>query len=150
MTLATYTEQTHVLFSTAIQQSYAQSLDCPGLSGMRHMEDVLAGHKAAGEFDPQSWFVLLDHDIPVGVVFLNPLPANQTLELVYLGVIPAARKKGVGQFLFRHALATAALSAFPRLSFAVDSGNGPALNLYYRHGMQRIGSKIAMLRDLRK
>jgi mycothiol synthase len=150
MSLASYSEQTHALFSAAIQQTYAESLDCPGLSDMRNMEDVLVGHKAAGEFDPQSWFVLLEHDIPVGVALLNLLPANQNMELVYLGVVPAARHRGVGQFLFRHALAVTARSPFPRLNFAVDAANRPALNLYYRHGMERIGSKIAMLRDLRR
>jgi hypothetical protein len=32
----------------------------------------------------------------------------------------------------------------------VDSQNTPALKLYYRHGMHRIASKLALLRDLRK
>jgi ribosomal protein S18 acetylase RimI-like enzyme len=150
MRLLTYSQDTHALFSTAIERSYLDSLDCPGLAGLRKMEEVLAGHKAAGEFDPETWFVIVDDTNPVGVVLLNALPANQTLELVYLGVAPMARRRGVGQFLFRHALAVTSRSAFPRLNFAVDSGNRPALNLYYRHGMQRIGSKIAMLRDLRK
>ena len=36
-----------------------------------------------------------------------------------------------------------------RLTLAVDSRNAPALKLYYRHGMQQIGAKTAMLRDLR-
>jgi ribosomal protein S18 acetylase RimI-like enzyme len=37
----------------------------------------------------------------------------------------------------------------PRLTLAVDSRNVPALKLYYRHGMQQMGTKTAMLRDLR-
>lgn len=150
MQLLTYSEQTHELFSKAIEQSYQQSLDCPGLAGLRKMEDVLAGHKAAGEFDPQLWFVLVKGGVPLGVALLNALPVNQTLELVYLGVIAAARRQGIGQILLRHALATTARSAHPRLNFAVDSGNRPALSLYYRHGLQRVGAKMAMLRDLRK
>jgi len=36
-----------------------------------------------------------------------------------------------------------------RLSLAVDAGNLPALKLYWRHGLQVIGRKQAMLRDLR-
>jgi GNAT superfamily N-acetyltransferase len=148
--LISYSEETHAVFAATILQTYAQSLDCPGLSGMRNIEDVIIGHKAVGQFDPQCWTVMLEDDIPVGVALLNPLPANQNVELVYLGVVPAARHRGIGQFLFRHALAVTARSEFPRLNFAVDSGNRPALSLYYRHGMERIGSKIAMLRDLRK
>jgi ribosomal protein S18 acetylase RimI-like enzyme len=148
--LANYSEQTHDLFCTVIQQSYVQSLDCPGLSEMRNIEDVIAGHKAAGEFDPGNWFVLMEGKTPIGVILLSSLPANQTMELVYLGVVPSARGQGIGKFLFRHALALTSRSQFGRLNFAVDAGNRPALNLYYQHGMQRIGSKIAMLRDLRK
>jgi ribosomal protein S18 acetylase RimI-like enzyme len=35
------------------------------------------------------------------------------------------------------------------LSLAVDSRNTPALRLYYRHGFRRVGSRVAMVRDLR-
>lgn len=35
------------------------------------------------------------------------------------------------------------------LSLAVDSRNEPALRLYFRHGFERIGSRIALVRDLR-
>jgi len=34
------------------------------------------------------------------------------------------------------------------LSLAVDSRNGPALKLYFRHGLKRVGSRLALLRDL--
>lgn len=150
MELHTYSPHTHDFFTAAIQQSYADSLDCPALSGLRSIEDVMIGHKGAGEFDPKYWFVLMQNSQPLGVALLSPLPANQSMELVYLGLIPQARRKRLGDFLFRHALATTARCPWPRLSFAVDSLNRPALDLYFRHGMQRIGSKIALLRDLRK
>jgi ribosomal protein S18 acetylase RimI-like enzyme len=35
------------------------------------------------------------------------------------------------------------------LTLAVDSKNEPALRLYFRHGMQRIAARVAMIRDLR-
>jgi ribosomal protein S18 acetylase RimI-like enzyme len=37
-----------------------------------------------------------------------------------------------------------------RLTLAVDARNIPALKLYYRHGMTRVASKLAFMRDLRK
>ena len=49
----------------------------------------------------------------------------------------------------RQALAVTANRKHDRLCLAVDSTNTPALKLYYRHGMQRIASKLALLRDLR-
>jgi ribosomal protein S18 acetylase RimI-like enzyme len=51
--------------------------------------------------------------------------------------------------LVRQALTTTAAAKLPRLSLAVDSRNEPALRLYYRHGMQRVCSKVALMRDLR-
>ena len=52
--------------------------------------------------------------------------------------------------MVRHALAVTAARRHERLCLAVDSTNIPALKLYYRHGMQRVASKLALLRDLRK
>jgi len=49
----------------------------------------------------------------------------------------------------RRAAAVAVASKHGRLSLAVDAGNLPALKLYWRHGMQVIGRKQALLRDLR-
>lgn len=147
--LVNYSSQTHSLFADAISRSYAQSLDCPALAGLREIEDIIIGHKAAGVFDPNYWFALIEDDRPIGVTLLSPLPANQSMELVYLGLIPEARGKKFGDLLMRLTLALTARSRYPRLNFAVDSLNSPALKLYFRHGMARVGTKIAMLRDLR-
>jgi len=35
------------------------------------------------------------------------------------------------------------------LTLAVDSRNAPAMKLYFRHGLKRVGSRSAMIRDLR-
>ena len=40
------------LFADVIRRTYVDSLDCPGLTGVRTMQDVLASHRSAGEFDP--------------------------------------------------------------------------------------------------
>lgn len=145
-----YGVHSHAAFATTIGQTYRQSLDCPRLNGMRNMEDVLAGHKAAGEFDPGLWNLLCARDAPrtppLGALLLARAVPADTLELVYLGLTPAARGRGLGDLMMRQALHTAADAG--RLSLAVDSGNMPALKLYYRHGMQRVGAKLAMLRQL--
>ena len=51
--------------------------------------------------------------------------------------------------MMRHAIATADSVGSRRLSLAVDSNNIPALDLYHRHGMSRICSRLALIRDLR-
>jgi len=136
-------------FERTIAASYEGSLDCPGLNDRREMTDIIAGHKAAGDFDPRLWFLLLEKDQPLGVLLLSRSAGNQSVELVYLGLVPAARGRGAGDLLVRWALAVAGLESRRHLSLAVDSRNQPALKLYYRHGLARVGARVAMIRDLR-
>ena len=153
-----YSPQAHPVFVSAIAETYRHSLDCPSLNGLRDMEDVLAGHKASGEFEAGLWLLLCEH-VPGsngdgastkahGVLLLSKMQPGDAMELVYLGLTPAARGKGLGDLLVKQALATVAARGASRLSLAVDSTNGPALKLYYRHGLQRVASKLAMMRLL--
>lgn len=144
-----YDSSTHALFAQTILQSYQGSLDCPMLNGRRHIDDVISGHKATGQFDPSLWSVLLENDDPRGVLILSPSHNADTLELVYLGLAPEARGRGLGDLLMRMAVASVVQQQRSGLTLAVDSRNTPALNLYHRHGLRRIGSRIALLRDLR-
>jgi mycothiol synthase len=145
----TYSQATHPLFARAISQSYRGSLDCPALNGLRDIEDIIAGHQASGLFDPQYWFVLLEADEPCAVLLLTRVPRNDLAELVYLGLVPAARRRGIGDLMMRQAIWAIRQMGLQRLTLAVDSQNAPALKLYYRHGLQHAGCKKAMLRDLR-
>ncbi|MDQ3440796.1 MAG: GNAT family N-acetyltransferase [Planctomycetota bacterium] len=147
-----YSPQAHGAFARAIGASYAGSLDCPALNGRRGMEDVIAGHKAAGEFDPRLWHLLCaeGHDDPLGVLLLARSARSDAMELVYLGITPAARGQGLGELMMRQALAVAASSGCGLLSLAVDARNAPALKLYYRSGLSRVCTRIALLRDLRE
>jgi ribosomal protein S18 acetylase RimI-like enzyme len=120
------------------------------LNGRRNIEDVLAGHKAAGEFDPALWFLLLaPGGVPAGVLLLSRSTRTDALELVYLGLLKQHRGRGLGDVLMQHALASAVRIGSRRLSLAVDSQNTPALRLYHRHGLSRICTRLALLRDLR-
>jgi mycothiol synthase len=143
-----YSTEAHPFFSSAILDSYHGSLDCPALNGRRDIEDIIAGHKASGIFDPSIWFLLREGAICLGVLLLSQSPRSDAVELVYLGLSPAARGRKLGELMVQQALAVTAAHGQPRLCLAVDSRNTPALKLYYRHGMHRLASKIALLRDL--
>ena len=144
-----YSPQSHHSFAVTIRESYRESLDCPGLNGMRDIEDIVAGHKAAGQFDPRFWLVLLEANVPRAVLLLNRVPRSEFAELVYLGLTPPARGRGVGDLVIRHALWTVRKMELSNLTLAVDAKNAPALRLYFRHGMQQVGRKTALIRDLR-
>jgi mycothiol synthase len=145
----TYSAQTHSAFAAGILASYQNSLDCPPLNGLRDVQDIMAGHKAAGEFDPQDWFLLSLKDEPVGVLLLSRTLSADGMELVYLGLSPSVRGHGLGDYLMKVAEWRVCQRKLSRLTLAVDSMNEPALRLYYRHGMQRLTSKVALMRRLR-
>ena len=149
--LIRYARDSHPLFAQTIVRSYEGSLDCPALNGRRDIEDVIAGHKATGRFDPAMWFALRDRATRAtqAVLLLNPTAASDSVELVYLGLVPESRGKGIGDALMRLAVAETARREFTELSLAVDARNAPALRLYHRHGMRRVGTRLALVRDLR-
>lgn len=146
--LEAYSAGTHELFKHTIQESYVDTLDCPALSGLRDMEDVITGHKAVGPFDPQLWSLVLDYERPVGVLLLADIPARNALELAYLGIIPSARGKGLGRALMNRILSIAARRSFATASLAVDINNAPAAKLYRRCGYTRIAERVAMIKKL--
>ena len=146
-----YSEMSHDRFAATIHATYQESLDCPALNGRRSMEDIIDGHKASGVFNPQHWMLLCQEDQALGVLLLASSGRGlDVMELVYLGLAPEARGKRLGEILLRQAFAIVAAENHQRLSLAVDSRNVPALKLYYRHGMTRVTSKLAFMRDLRK
>ena len=152
LTLAPYEAATHGLFREAIRRSYEATLDCPALSEMRDVEDVIEGHKAVGPFDPQLWGVLLrgtgGGGQPVGCLLLADIPARQGLELVYLGLTPEVRGRGLGRVLMQRLLGIAARRNYAVATLAVDAANVPAVRLYRRCGYASVAQRVAMVRKL--
>ena len=155
LTLAPYEAGAHALFHQAIAGSYEATLDCPALSEMRDVEDVIEGHKAVGIFDPQLWGVLLqkgfggDRGRPWGCLLLAEIPARRGLELVYLGLTPEARGRGLGRILMQRVLALASRRNCAVATLAVDAANTPAMRLYRRCGYASVAQRVAMVRKLR-
>ena len=144
-----YSPTTHAIFADAITRTYRDSLDCPDLSGLREIDDVIAGHQATGEFDPSGWQLLLEGDRAMGGFLLSRIPQSDAMELVYLGLPPEARGRGLGIFLMKQVFFLILQNQRRKLSLAVDSKNEPALKLYYRFGMRQVATRWAMICDLR-
>ena len=140
-----YTPAREVLFQDAVARTYAQSQDCPELTGVRPMSDVLAGHRTAGVYDPRLWFVALRGAQPVGVLLLNRIPRRRALEIVYMGVAQVARGTGVANALLHRAVETAALQSATNLALAVDARNTPARRLYQRWDFTPTGERDAWI-----
>jgi ribosomal protein S18 acetylase RimI-like enzyme len=144
--LVCWAEAHRPLFAEALRQSYDGTLDCPGLTGLRSMDQVIAGHQSTGVFDPRSWWVLAAGDQPVAVLLLARLAEGTSVELVYLGVSARCRGLGVAKLLVRFALHRAVQVGGRRMVLAVDEANGPARALYSGLGFRVASRKQALIR----
>lgn len=132
-------------FGQAIEASYQDTRDCPALVGRRSIADILAGHRGTGPFDPALWTLHEYEGRPAAVCLINPTPAGDGHELVYLGVAPPFRGQGVARQLLTHALHHLATRPAPRLLLAVDQANAPALALYRTLGFSPTLRKQALI-----
>lgn len=135
-------------FRQLLDASYEQTLDCPRLKGLRDTRDVIAGHRAVGLFEPELWTMASLDGQPAAAMLLNHVPTSGCVELVYLGVCPAFRRRGLAKALLQHALRQCAQRRIAHVTLAVDIHNAPALELYQGAGFYRTASKRVMMRLL--
>ena len=145
LTRTTWSEAHHERFARAIDSSYLDTRDCPSLVGVRQIDDIIAGHKAVGRFEPDLWSVYYADDKPAAVMLLNPLIDRTELELVYLGLSPAFRGKHLATRLMQQAISLARARNDSGIHLAVDQQNTPAVKLYKGLGFRATGRKTAMI-----
>ena len=131
-----YQEANHERLTRVIEATYDASLDCPRLEGVRNTEDVLAGYRSAGEFDPGWWLIARRADCDVGCLLLADQPRQDSMELLYMGLVRTARGHGWGRQLARHAQWLARQAGRTRLVLAVDANNTPAIRTYKAVGFE--------------
>jgi ribosomal protein S18 acetylase RimI-like enzyme len=142
----TYTEQAHNRFKYVISRTYEDSLDCPELENLRTMDDVILGHKAAGDFNQQLWKILYQEDQPAGVLLLSPLKNRKMTELTYMGLVPEFRKRGLAKVLLAEAVRLTRRHSLDGLTLAVDKRNQPAMNIYSQFGLEELFQRTVFIR----
>lgn len=134
----------------ALERSYIDTLDCPGLCGLRATRDVIDSHQSTGAWTPDLWFILERTPAgaapeAAGALLLNPSPDTGSVELVYLGLAPEARGRGIASPLLRHGIGLAAQTGLSEIACAVDRGNTPAMRLYGRYGFAERSRRLAFV-----
>ena len=92
-----------------------------------------------------AWYRLFPRDRP-GYGFVD----ERTPELA-IAVVPNARGKGVGSALLAALLDRARAEGYGAISLSVDRNNAGAIELYERHGFERVGGEddsVTMLAHL--
>lgn len=144
-----YSDVAEAEFAATLLATYRASQDCPELDGLRSVDEVLAGHAAVGTSARRRWSLLCVAGRTVGVELLAEFPKEAGVELVYWGLIPAARRKGLGRRFLRLTLRSLAHQGWKQLSLAVDIRNRPALQLYQSLGFQQTERKVIWWKNLR-
>lgn len=126
-----------------ILASYRQSLDCPALEGVRQIGDVIAGHKASGVYHPESWWIATWSGAPAGCLLLNDNPLSGAADVVYLGVAPEFRGRGLGRAMILHAAKDIRRRGYGNMTLAVDAANPYALRIYQSVGFKPLFSRDA-------
>ncbi len=121
-------------FAQVVQQTYSGTLDCPAFSGLRPIDEVLESYRAGGAIDPQHWLLALEGQQIVGCLILADYPAHDQFELVYMGLLPAARGRSLGRSLVAHAQRMTQRARRARITLSVDSQNHPAAATYAERG----------------
>ncbi|MDZ4755688.1 MAG: N-acetyltransferase [Phycisphaerae bacterium] len=142
----------------ALEQTYLDTLDCPALAGLRRGDDILEGHMHSGIFEPSLWTVLRYVSgscagSVAGVCLFNASPPTAiepagSIELVYFGLVPSARGRGIGRMLLHHGLSLLKKRRETTLILAVDDRNTPALAIYRDEGFRTRFRRIAFIRPV--
>lgn len=143
-----YSPARHAVFRDFIARTYEGSLDCPKLAGLRDMEDVIAGHKGAGLFDPARWLLAVHDRRPAGCILLGENPLRPAAEIVYMAVDPAMRGRGLGRVLLNEGFRVAHVAHLEKVTLAVDAANVPAWQLYRSFGFTVTTRRRAMIRAI--
>ena len=123
-------------FRDVLQATYVGSLDMPELEATRGLEDILTGHRAAGLFRPDRWRLgrLPGEPEAAAVLLLTEVPGRDAWEVIYLGLTPAARGRGLGRAVIRHALELTRAGADPRAGRRPpEHARRPALPIHRLH-----------------
>jgi mycothiol synthase len=147
VTAITWHESKREVFEQAILASYQDTADCPALLGIRDIEDIIEGHMATGEFNPNLWFTLQHNNQPVAVLLLSPVLNNKALEVVYVGISKDWRNKGLGKTLMHYTCALGHQYHASQILLAVDEMNAPATKLYRSMNFLPNARKLALIRS---
>ena len=151
-------------FASLVERTYVETLDCPAMNQFRSAKETIAGYRQNDAYDSDLWFGAYhshdgvddvpndpardDSEDPIGCLIMglhrtqNGEDGAQSshgapiTELVYMGLLPTARGKGLGRDIIAEAIGISKKVGAERMILAVDETNGPACDLYQSVGTQ--------------
>jgi ribosomal protein S18 acetylase RimI-like enzyme len=133
-----------------VDATYAGTLDCPRIDGLRATRDVLAGYRAVGQSGDSLWHLVTAAGRDAGCLLLAAHRQTRQWEIVYVGLIPEVRGRGWGLELARHAQYLTRQAGSERLVLAVDAANDPAICMYATAGFRVWDRRAVWIKPLRQ
>jgi len=121
-------------FERLFRDTERDSLDLPELQGARPADAVVDGFQAQGRHDPELWLVARVDGEDAAMLLMTPHPGTDCLELLYMGVRPHWRGRGLGRAAVDQAL-NCAFRRRCRIVLALDARNAPAHRMYESAGL---------------
>jgi ribosomal protein S18 acetylase RimI-like enzyme len=123
-------------FIKLLEATFRETLDCPELNAIRTNEQVVDSFlmNRSVRLCP-NWYALCHQQQLAGCLLLQQ-HNRELVELVYMGLIPEARKRGLGKQILAIAKSLAFEMGAAMLVLAVDVRNTPAIRTYTKNGFQ--------------
>jgi ribosomal protein S18 acetylase RimI-like enzyme len=141
-----WSESTRPRFETVISATYEGTLDCPELNGRRSGQQAVLGHESSGPFQSALWKIYSHDGEDSGITLARchadnwndgqPEGIDTVFEIVYLGVTPHFRGRGLGRKMLADLFADARRQGVSEIMLAVDVRNTPAIRLYEQFGFR--------------
>ncbi len=124
----TYRRGESAFFARVFHETLAGSLDAPDLPVCHDGARLMRSFEERGSSEADDFAVLTVDGRPAGIVIL--VKQDGAMEILYLGLVPSMRGRGLGPLLMKRALTRARARGADRVTAYVDAGNHPALALY--------------------
>jgi ribosomal protein S18 acetylase RimI-like enzyme len=132
-------ESSFAEFLSLVEATFQHSDDCPGLNEQATLDEVQSRwSRTPAERRAQSWYrasiAIHGQPVDVGCLVLDVEPGSRSAELIYLGLIPEHRGKGLGNELVSRAQGIICQAGKDTTIVSVDASNQKALRGYVAHG----------------
>jgi GNAT superfamily N-acetyltransferase len=134
-------------FAALLGRTYQGTHDCPWMNGVRTAAEALACHRQSGQHDPALWRIYTSGGDDAALCLLSDHPEQDAVELVYFGVVPEFRGRGLGRRLLHDAVRAAADRNRSVLFLAVDAENRYANLLYSELDFTELARRRALFRE---
>ncbi|MBL8794398.1 MAG: GNAT family N-acetyltransferase [Planctomycetia bacterium] len=132
-------------FHETLLRTYQATDDCPELTGIRDIDEIIEGHRSQGQHDPSAWLLACHEGEPIGVLMLTWMPDWDSWDVAYVGVTADHRRRGFGRQLMQHAIAEVQRRQGRLLTLSVDRRNRPAWELYRSLGFEQFDEREVLL-----